>query len=101
VKGTDAHNVLNLSGRGNCQPLPLQPCQAYSTLYYYKGSTVYWKIKDLYMLYKTSNTTTLSSLQQLFKEAPNGNPDATNLPSPSNPDPHSSEDPVPPKMKCQ
>jgi len=48
-------------------------------------------------LYKSGDTTTLSSLQQLFEEAPDGDPDATNLPSPSNPDPHSSEDPVPPK----
>ena len=69
VKGDDARRVLDLSGKANRRPLPLQPAQAYSALYYKDGSTVSKEIKDLYALYKSGDPATLTYLSPLFDPA--------------------------------
>ena len=66
TKRGGARHKLDLSGRANRRPNPLQPSQAYSSLYYLKGSPVFIEITELYRLYRSGDTATLSRYQHLF-----------------------------------
>ena len=74
VKGTDARNVIDLSGKAHRRPLPLQSSQAYSALYYREGTPVYCEIKNLYELYKAGDAATLLSLRGLFEQLAGDDP---------------------------
>ena len=70
TKGKDVRGKLDLSGRANHRPIHLQPSQAYSSLYYSKGSPLYIEIRSLYQLYQSGDPTTLSRYQHLFAIKP-------------------------------
>lgn len=70
VKGNGDRHKLDLSGRANRRPIPLQTSQAYSSLYYSKGSLLYIEIHSLYQLYQSGDTATLSRYRHLFMAKP-------------------------------
>ena len=67
VRGTDSRHVLDLSGKANRRPLPLQPAQAYSILYYAEGTPLYEEIHDLYDKYKEGDKATIAKVKPLLK----------------------------------
>ena len=69
VRGTDSRHVLDLSGKANRRPLPLQPAQAYPILYHAKGTPLYQEIHDLHNKYKAGDETTVAKLTPLFDKS--------------------------------
>ena len=93
VKGNDARHVLDLSGRANRRPLALQPVQAYSLLFYTKGSALQQEIKTSYGLYTSGDEDTVARLKHLFDT-----PSPDDLPAPAGPEP---PNPVPNPAKAK
>ena len=80
MRGTDNRHVLDLSGKANQCPLPLQLAQAYSILYYAKGTPLYEEIHTLYDKYGAGDEATVAKLCPLL-----GKPTtSTASPSPEN-----------------
>jgi hypothetical protein len=69
VRGTDSRRVLDLSGKAHRRPLPLQPAQAYSILYYAEGTPLYREIRTLYDKYKEGDKETVDALAHLFNKS--------------------------------
>lgn len=69
VRGTDSRHVLDLSGKANRRPLPLQPAQAYSILYYAEGTPLYSEIRTLYDKYKEGDVATVAKVDTLLKKS--------------------------------
>ena len=69
VRGTDSRGVLDLSGKAHRRPLPLQPAQAYSILYYAEGTPLYREIRTLYDKYKEGDKETVDALAHLFNKS--------------------------------
>ena len=69
VRGTDSRHVLDLSGKANRRPLPLQPAQAYSILYYAEGTPLYQEIHTLYEKYLEGDAATVAKLSPIFSKS--------------------------------
>ena len=86
VRGTDNRSVLDLSGKAHRRPLRLQRAQAYSILYYVKGTPLFQEINTLYDNYKAGDAATVAELRPLLDKTL----DSESPPPPTPADPENS-----------
>ena len=87
MRGSDSHSVLDLSGKANRRPLPLQPAQAYLILYYAEGTPLYVEIRALYDKYKEGDTATIAKLAPLLAKSSTSKTSPSPAPESSAPTP--------------